>query len=99
MRMSEKEMKPRWTMQSAQTELGQMFASLEYFLHIKRLVSLFTAQSQLLTPLEKKAFENIVGKGENAGNKHFLLFPQCFLLFPKQTPIFESDLIRHLEML
>ena len=21
----------------------------------------------------------IVGKGENAGNQHFLLFPQCFL--------------------
>ena len=25
-------------------------------------------------------FENTVGKGENAGNQHFLLFPQCFLL-------------------
>ena len=22
--------------------------------------------------------ENIVGKGENAGNQHILLFPQCF---------------------
>ena len=22
--------------------------------------------------------ENIVGKGENAGDQHFLLFPQCF---------------------
>ena len=22
--------------------------------------------------------ENIVGKGENAGNQHFLLFPHCF---------------------
>ena len=22
--------------------------------------------------------ENIVGKGENAGNQHFLLFQQCF---------------------
>ena len=22
--------------------------------------------------------ENIVGKGENAGYKHFLLYPQCF---------------------
>ena len=22
--------------------------------------------------------ENIVGKGENAGHRHFLLFPQCF---------------------
>ena len=25
--------------------------------------------------------ENIVGKGENAGNQHFLLFPQCFHKF------------------
>ena len=24
-----------------------------------------------------QSFENIVGKGENAGNQHFLLFPQC----------------------
>ena len=30
-----------------------------------------------------KPFENIVGKGENAGNQHFLLFPQCFLSIPK----------------
>ena len=27
---------------------------------------------------EKKTFENIVGQGENAGNQHFLLIPQCF---------------------
>ena len=32
--------------------------------------------------------ENIVGKGKNAGNQHFLLFPQCFLPFPKQISIF-----------
>ena len=25
--------------------------------------------------------ENIVGKGENAGYQHFLLFPQCFLKY------------------
>ena len=25
-----------------------------------------------------KRVENIVGEGENAGNQHFLLFPQCF---------------------
>ena len=29
---------------------------------------------------EIDVFENIVGKGENAGNQHFLLYPQCFLL-------------------
>ena len=25
-----------------------------------------------------RRIENIVGKGENAGDHHFLLFPQCF---------------------
>ena len=29
--------------------------------------------------LEDKAFEDIVGKGKNAGNLHFVLFSQCFL--------------------
>ena len=27
---------------------------------------------------DKERTENIVGKGENAGYQHFLLFPQCF---------------------
>ena len=44
-------------------------------------------------------FENTVSKGENAGNQHFLLFPQCFQPFPKQISIFESLLICHLQML
>ena len=44
--------------------------------------------SRLLTTLYKKPFEDIVGKGENAGNQHFLLFPQCFQPFPKQISIF-----------
>ena len=29
---------------------------------------------------KQTASENIVGKGEIAGKKQFLLFPQCFLL-------------------
>ena len=37
---------------------------------------------RLLKPLANTTFENIVGKGENAVNQHFPLFPQCFLLFP-----------------
>ena len=35
-----------------------------------------------MTPFDaqrKKPFENIVGKGENAGYQHFLLFPQYSL--------------------
>ena len=35
--------------------------------------------------LGKKPFENIVGKGEYAGNQHFLLFPQCFSPFQNQN--------------
>ena len=60
---------------------------------------LFTRQSRLLTTLEKKPFENIAGEGENAGNQHFLLFPQCFLPFPKQISIFRSHLFCRLQML
>ena len=42
---------------------------------------LFTTQSGLSMTLKKSHFENIVGKGENAGNQHFLLFPKCVLPF------------------
>ena len=34
--------------------------------------------------MKKKHFENIVGKGENADNQHFRLFPQCFLPIPER---------------
>ena len=37
-------------------------------------LKLFTTQSRLLTTLTQRPFENIMGKGENAGNQHFLLF-------------------------
>ena len=33
--------------------------------------------TQMMIPVFDRV-ENIVGKGENAGNQHFLLFPQCF---------------------
>ena len=37
-----------------------------------------------MTPREK-ALENTVGKGQPAGNQHFLLFPQCFLTYERET--------------
>ena len=40
-----------------------------------------------------KPFENIVGKEENAGNQHFLLFPQCCQSFPKQQLNFSVTFI------
>ena len=36
--------------------------------------------------------KTFVGKEENAGNQHFLLFPQCFLPFPNQISVFETHL-------
>ena len=60
---------------------------------------LLTTQSRLLTTLGRKAFENNVGKGENAGNQHFLLFPQCFLPFQTKTAIFGLHLFCRLQML
>ena len=35
----------------------------------------FTTQAPILTTLRKRPFENIVGKGDNAHNQNFLLFP------------------------
>ena len=52
------------------------------------VVQPFTAQSRLITTLRKKPFENIVGKGENAGNQHFLIFLPYFLPIPQQISIF-----------
>ena len=60
---------------------------------------LFTTQSRLLTTLRERLFENIVRKEENAGNQHFLLFPQCFLLFTKQITTYESHYFCRLQTL
>ena len=50
-----------------------------------------------MTPFDAP-FENIVGKGENAGNQHFLLFSHCLLLYQRQKYHF-SCLICRLQML
>ena len=52
---------------------------------------LFTTLSQVSTTLKKRAFENIVGKGENAGHQHFLLF-SCFLQLSKTKIIIQAKL-------
>ena len=43
----------------------------------------FTTQFRLLTTLKMNALENTVGKGENVGNQHFLLYTLCFLLYQR----------------
>ena len=54
------------------------------------LPQLFTTLSQFLTILGKNPFENIEEKGENAGNQHFLLFPQCFQAYQIQKSSFNQ---------
>ena len=42
----------------------------------------FADENLNMAPMSEKnvsyTAENIVGKGENGGNQHFLLFPRCF---------------------
>ena len=40
-----------------------------------------------------------MGNGENAGNQHFLHFPECFLSLQKQISVFEPDLFCLLQQL
>ena len=42
--------------------------------------------------LQYKSFENTVGKGEIAGNEHFLLFPQCFSICLENFQSFSLNL-------
>ena len=74
---------PRWTCS---------LIPVKKFLSMAHAIKSFTTLSQLLMALERKPFENIVGKGENADNQHFLVFQQCYLPFPKQISIFWSHL-------
>ena len=43
--------------------------------------------SRLLLTVKKKALQNIVGKEENAGHQHFLLFQLCFLASQREIVI------------
>ena len=65
----------------------------------KNYVYLFTTEFWLLTTLKMKPFKNIVRKGQNAGNQHFLHFPQYFLSIPKRTSVVKLNLFCCLQML
>ena len=49
-------------------------------LRLGKEFNLYQTIRRFNNPWKKQPFENIVGKGENAGDQHFLLFSQCFLL-------------------
>ena len=61
-------------------------------------LTLYHKITTLTTP-RKRAFENIVGKEENAGNKHFLPFSQCFLPYQRHKSSFEQHINCRLQML
>ena len=53
-------------------------------------LKLFTTQSQLLMTLTNRPFENIVGKGENAGYQQMLVTHNVFCPSQKKYLIFLS---------
>ena len=63
-----------------------MFNSLpnDKFLYLSKLKAFADVKINVREKLEfvLGSMENIVGKGENAGYQHFLLFPQCFRKAP-----------------
>ena len=69
-----------------------------FVLCIKKIINSLPTIPSFLT-VKQRTFENSVGKGENAGNQHFLHFQQCFLPFPNQISIFHSRLFCRLQML
>ena len=50
-----------------------------YFTAVKNYIKSIPHNPDFKQPPKNEAFENIWGKGENAGNHHFLFFPKCFL--------------------
>ena len=57
-------------------------------LHFQPLVFNPLPKNPDLMTASKNPFENIAGKGENAGNHHFLLFQKSFQLYPSQKSVF-----------
>ena len=57
-----------------------LFTKRQIFFLLSKLKALAVSKMNVIQtfkfPLGR--VENIVGKGENAGHQHFLLFPQCF---------------------
>ena len=48
---------------------------------------------------QRRPWKTLEEKGENAGNQHFLIFPQCFLLYPREKLSLYPFLICRLQML
>ena len=56
---------------------------------VKESVTLYQINPTFNDPKKKKMLvENVLGKRENAGNQHFLFYPERFLPFSKQISFF-----------
>ena len=60
---------------------------------VSRTELMITTQSQLLMTLGKKPFENIVGKGENAGNSPQRMFGKKVIQTDQRKKPIKFDLI------
>ena len=54
---------------------------------------------KFLQPWEKKMLETVIGKKRWAGNQHFLLLPQCFVLYETQKSLSDIQLNWYLQLL
>ena len=61
-------------------------------------LTLYTQSRFFTRPGLRSPLKTLSEKGENAGNQHFLLFPQCFLPFPNQISVFHLHLFCRLQM-
>ena len=73
-----------WDTFDSGTEVGEYACLLTFFSRRLAQIESICRRQKKKKKLNKKfkfglgRIENIVGKGENAGYQHFLLFPQCF---------------------
>ena len=61
-------------------------------------LTLYHTIPTLNNPKNRGFFLTIVGKGENASDQHFLLFPPCFLPISTRISVFKLYLFCHLQM-
>ena len=76
-----------------------VWKSLNFVVLEKRLTLYQTILTFNDTEKKKKSSEHIVGKGENIGKQHFLLFPTLFSTHSKRNFCFYITLLCHLQML
>ena len=60
----------------------------KHFEKKQRIINVLPAILTFDVPKEEVSKKNNEGKDENAGYHHFFLFPQCFLLYHRESLLF-----------